>query len=129
MVAALNPPWNEPVTDADVDKLFEEASILIGDQFLKKLDFYGKAWLPARDIVISALEHSRSLDPNGRILHLPHFCPWKVTTLKFHSYHRGTSFRLGGRTWHSRSNLVYTVPRQNASCLQDPGYATDCGKL
>jgi uncharacterized UPF0160 family protein len=81
MVAALNPAWNEPTTDANVDRLFEEASTFIGDQFLKKLDFYGKAWLPARDIVVNALEHSRSLDPNGRILHLPRFCPWKVTTL------------------------------------------------
>lgn len=112
MVAALNPVWNEPVTDAEVDKLFEQASTLIGNQFLKKLDFYGKAWLPARDIVMNALEHSQSLDPDGRILHLPHFCPWKVTTLNSHSYDQGTSFRPRGGNWHLRSNLVHTIPRQ-----------------
>jgi len=78
MVASLNPAWNEPATDADVDKRFEEASKLMGEQFLKKLDFYGKAWLPARDIVVRALEQSANLDPKGRILHLPQFCPWKV---------------------------------------------------
>ena len=78
MVASLNPAWNEPTTDADIDKRFEEASVLMGEQFLKKLDFYGKAWLPARDIVVRALEQSQNLDPKGRILHLPQFCPWKV---------------------------------------------------
>jgi len=78
IVAALNPTWNEPATDADIDKRFEEASTLMGEQFLKKLDFYGKAWLPARDIVVRALEENENLDPQGRILHLPQFCPWKV---------------------------------------------------
>jgi len=78
MVAALNPQWNESATDTEIDKRFEEASILMGEQFLKKVDFYGKAWLPARDIVVTALEQSHSLDPKGGILHLPRFCPWKV---------------------------------------------------
>ena len=82
MVAALNPAWNEPATDADIDKRFEEASVLMGEQFLKKLDFYGKAWLPARDIVVRALEQNHTLDPKGRILHLPQFCPWKVLSLQ-----------------------------------------------
>jgi len=78
MVAALNPVWNEPATDAEVDARFEQASTLMGQQFLKKVDYYGKSWLPARDIVIKGLEESRSLDSQGRILHLPQFCPWKV---------------------------------------------------
>jgi uncharacterized UPF0160 family protein len=78
MVAALNPQWNESTTAEEIDRRFEEASILMGEQFLKKVDFYGKAWLPARDIVVTALEQSRSLDPKERILHLPQFCPWKV---------------------------------------------------
>jgi Uncharacterised protein family (UPF0160) len=80
MVAALNPSWNEPNTDADRDARFEQASTLMGEQFLKKLDYYGKSWLPARDIVMKALKESESLDPQGRILHLPEFCPWKVPT-------------------------------------------------
>ena len=78
MVAGLNPPWNVPATDADVDEKFEKASTLMGEAFLSKLDFYGKSWLPARDIVVSALEKSKSLDSQGRLLHLPQFCPWKV---------------------------------------------------
>lgn len=92
MVAALNPAWNEPATDADIDRRFEEASVLMGEQFLKKLDFYGKAWLPARDIVVGALAQSEPLDPKGRILHLPKFCPWKVLPPRTCFLRLGTSF-------------------------------------
>ena len=85
MVASLNPAWNIQSTDADIDKRFEQASTLMGEAFLSKLDFYGKSWLPARDIVVQALEQRKSLDPEGRILHLPQFCPWKVRSLVVYS--------------------------------------------
>ena len=78
MVASLNPAWNIPTTDEEIDQRFEKASTLMGEAFLSKLDFYGKSWLPARDIVVRALEDRKSLDSKGRILHLPQFCPWKV---------------------------------------------------
>ena len=78
MVAGLNPSWNEDPTDDERDARFDKASVLMGEQFLQKLDYYGKSWLPARDIVIRALEDSKDLDKQGRILHLPQFCPWKV---------------------------------------------------
>ena len=50
----------------------------MGEAFLSKLDFYGMSWLPARSIVVEALEKRKDLDSKGRILHLPQFCPWKV---------------------------------------------------
>lgn len=78
VVASLNPTWNETATDDEIDAQFEKASTFMGDLFLNKLDFYGKAWLPAREIVVQALEESKSVDSKGRILHLPQFCPWKV---------------------------------------------------
>jgi uncharacterized UPF0160 family protein len=78
VVASLNPTWNENATDDEIDQRFEKASTFMGELFLNKLDFYGKGWLPARDIVVRALDDSKSLDSKGRILHLPHFCPWKV---------------------------------------------------
>jgi uncharacterized UPF0160 family protein len=83
MVAGLNPSWNEDPTDDERDARFEKASVLMGGQFLQKLDYYGKSWLPARDIVIKGLEESKALDKQGRILHLPQFCPWKVATHPF----------------------------------------------
>jgi uncharacterized UPF0160 family protein len=78
MVASLNPAWNIPTTDEEIDERFQQASTLMGDAFLQKLYFYGKSWLPARDIVVRALNQRQSLDVKGRILHLPQFCPWKV---------------------------------------------------
>ena len=81
MVASLNPPWNIKVSDEEVNQRFEQASTLMGEAFLRKLDFYGKAWLPARDIVQQALDNRMELDQEGRILHLPQFCPWKVNSL------------------------------------------------
>lgn len=81
MVAGLNPPWNDGATDAEVDQQFEQASKLMGEAFVAKLDYYGKAWLPARDIVENALSNRFSLDEYGRILHLPTFCPWKVISV------------------------------------------------
>jgi uncharacterized UPF0160 family protein len=78
MVASLNPAWNMPTTDEEVDGRFQDASTLMGEAFLNKLYFYGKSWLPARDIVVCALNERESLHAKGRILHLPQFCPWKV---------------------------------------------------
>jgi len=79
MVAGLNPAWNVPCTDSEIDQRFEKASLLMGEAFLAKLDFYGKSWLPARAIVVDALARRKELDSKGRILHLPQFCPWKVS--------------------------------------------------
>jgi len=79
MVGALNPPWNSSATNEEIDNRFERASKIMGEAFLMKLDFYGKAWLPARDIVEQALHKRKELDEEGRILHLPQFCPWKVS--------------------------------------------------
>ena len=79
MVASLNPAWNVESTEADVNERFEQASTLMGEAFLSKVDFYGKSWLPARDIVVRALDQRQSFDSKGRILHLPQYCPWKVT--------------------------------------------------
>lgn len=81
MVAGLNPAWNVPCTDSEIDQRFEKASLLMGEAFLAKLDFYGKSWLPARAIVVDALSRRKELDSKGRILHLPQFCPWKVSPL------------------------------------------------
>jgi uncharacterized UPF0160 family protein len=66
----------------------------MGEAFLSKLDFYGTSWLPARSIVVEALEKRKELDSKGRILHLPQFCPWKVRILfpDHHSLSRVVSF-------------------------------------
>jgi hypothetical protein len=53
--------------------------LLTGTEFLGKLDYYANAWLPARDLLLSAIEASRdAVDPSGKIILLEQFLPWKV---------------------------------------------------
>lgn len=76
-VSWLNPAWNESVDSDSVDARFEQASQLTGEDFFGRLDYYGKAWLPARDIVLKALSERWNVEPSGRILFFTQFAPWK----------------------------------------------------
>ncbi|KAF9229314.1 metal-dependent protein hydrolase [Gyrodon lividus] len=73
----LNPPWNEPADAQAVDSRFAKASHLTGEEFLGRLKYYADAWLPARDIVLSALSARHNVDPSGKILLFEQFAPWK----------------------------------------------------
>lgn len=77
MVSACNPSWNQPVDQAGEDALFLKASGLIGDCFLREVDYYAKAWLPARDLVVAAVEKRKEFDAQGRIMVLDTPMPWK----------------------------------------------------
>jgi hypothetical protein len=91
----LNPSWNEPADAQAVDvrggaqykyysflpvrqSRFAKASQLTGEEFLGRLTYYADAWLPARDIVLSALSTRQNVDPSGKILLFEQFAPWKV---------------------------------------------------
>ena len=50
---------------------------MIGEVFVNKLDYYGKAWLPARDFVISGLQSRKSIHPSGKIMVFETSIPWK----------------------------------------------------
>jgi hypothetical protein len=54
---------------------------MTGEEFLGRLDYYANAWLPARDLVVSALAHRPNVDPSGKILLFEQFAPWKVPSL------------------------------------------------
>lgn len=77
LVGALNPWWNQPFTDEVVDERFQKASVLMGEVFVNKLDFYGKAWLPARDLVVESLASRKQLDPSGKVMKFEQSLPWK----------------------------------------------------
>ena len=94
-VGWLNPTWNQSVDSKSVDvrvtscspqcnqlniwqALFEKASTLTGEEFLGRLDYYAKAWLPARDLVVSALAARTNVDPSGKIVLFEQYAPWKV---------------------------------------------------
>jgi hypothetical protein len=51
---------------------------MTGEEFLGRLNYYANAWLPARDLVVSALTHRNNVDPSGKILLFEQFAPWKV---------------------------------------------------
>ncbi|CCA74573.1 related to Gamm1 protein / Ni-binding urease accessory protein (UreG) [Serendipita indica DSM 11827] len=74
-VGFLNPRWNVHATPDEVDSLFVKASNLVGGEFHERLDYYGTAWLPAREIVMSALQKGSGIDE--RVLVFEDFAPWK----------------------------------------------------
>ncbi|GFZ45118.1 UPF0160 protein [Saitozyma sp. JCM 24511] len=76
-IKRINPNWNEPSSDEIFDAKFAEASKITGEEFLSQLDYFAKAWLPARDIVKAALEKRTSIDPSGSVVVFEQSCPWK----------------------------------------------------
>lgn len=77
-VGALNPWWNQPTDSLTVDAQFEKASLLTGQEFVEKLEYYANAWLPARDLLIDSVAASKAIaDPTGKIIVFKQFLPWK----------------------------------------------------
>ncbi|EAQ84677.1 hypothetical protein CHGG_08691 [Chaetomium globosum CBS 148.51] len=84
MVGRLNPNWNDPTpadpaeAQAAEDKRFELASQRIGEEFDRDLDYFTKAWLPAREVVAEAFNGRQEFDSQGRIMVLQgQSAPWK----------------------------------------------------
>ena len=65
-------------TDCGMQVRFSQASALVGTEFFDRLDYYANAWLPARDLVVAALNKRKEVDPSGRIILFDQFAPWKV---------------------------------------------------
>lgn len=55
-------------TDTDIQAKFVQASKMAGDEFENRLDYYAHAWLPARDVVLEAVNKRFEVDPSGQIL-------------------------------------------------------------
>ncbi|GAA5990000.1 hypothetical protein JCM11641_000580 [Rhodosporidiobolus odoratus] len=76
-VGALNPRWNEESTDEILYERFLKASQLAGGEFLSRLDYLYKAWLPAREIVQKAVEARKGVHSSGQVVIFDEFAPWK----------------------------------------------------
>ncbi|XP_032060702.1 UPF0160 protein MYG1, mitochondrial [Aythya fuligula] len=75
-VGRLNPRWNDP--EQDTEEGFKRALELVGGEFLDRLDYYHRAWLPARALVEEAIRRRFEVDASGAVLELPQGgCPWK----------------------------------------------------
>ncbi|XP_075528900.1 MYG1 exonuclease isoform X1 [Dermacentor variabilis] len=75
-VGHLNPPWNEP--NPKLDEQFQKAMRLTGEEFLERVRYYATAWLPARELVQTALQQRQKVGEAGTVLILERGgCPWK----------------------------------------------------
>ncbi|PVG01193.1 Ni-binding urease accessory protein [Serendipita vermifera] len=74
-VGYLNPRWNVNASPQEVDALFSKASDLVGGEFHERLDYYGNAWLPAREIVLAGMQ--KSYENDERLIIFETFAPWK----------------------------------------------------
>ncbi|KAJ7038169.1 metal-dependent protein hydrolase [Mycena alexandri] len=82
-VASLNPAWNQPTGPEVLDAQFAKASQLTGEEFVGKLNYYANSWLPARDLLIQAINSSKQIDPTGKIIVFEQFLPWKEHLFDF----------------------------------------------
>lgn len=84
VVSRFNRNWNEPTPEdptaaqQDEDERFLAASRRIGEEFDRDLTYYATAWLPAREVVRTAFEKRKELDPQGRVMVFDGgSAPWK----------------------------------------------------
>lgn len=59
------------------DARFLQASSLMGSSFLRKVQYYHRAWLPARTLVHQTFDARKQYDREGRVMVFPRGCPWK----------------------------------------------------
>ena len=72
-VGYMNPSWNEPSNNEELDKRFERASAMAGSEFFARLDYTFQSWLPARQVVVAALEKRT----HPQLLVFDEFASWK----------------------------------------------------
>ncbi|CAO3633560.1 unnamed protein product [Cunninghamella echinulata] len=76
-VGQKNPDWNEDLTDAEIDARFVEASDMAGSELTNYIQNLNKSWLPARTLVVEALEKRLDVHGSGQVIALERSCPWK----------------------------------------------------
>lgn len=75
-VGSLNKKWNH-VGEFNEMEAFERAMKMIGSEFEETVLYAHQTWLPARSIVVDALDKRFQIHSSGRILELSTPCPWK----------------------------------------------------
>lgn len=75
-VGNLNKKWNH-IGEFDEMEAFEQAMKMVGSEFEETVLYAYRTWLPARSLVIDALEKRFQTHKSGRILELTKPCPWK----------------------------------------------------
>ncbi|XP_067832930.1 UPF0160 protein MYG1, mitochondrial [Heptranchias perlo] len=77
-IAHLNPPGTQSIRHGGEEAGFTQALKLVGSEFMDRLEFYHKSWLPARALVEDAIRDRFKEDLSGEIVVLTKGgCPWK----------------------------------------------------
>ncbi|KAL8593805.1 hypothetical protein ACOMHN_064002 [Nucella lapillus] len=75
-VGGCNAKWNEK--DVDEKACFQRAFEMVGEEFLDRVNFYKTSWLPARDLVLKAVNARKEADNSGEIVVMAEGgAPWK----------------------------------------------------
>ncbi|XP_076471968.1 MYG1 exonuclease-like isoform X2 [Babylonia areolata] len=75
-VGGCNPKWNEK--NVDETACFQRAFDLVGAEFLDRVNYYKTSWLPARDVVLKAVNARKEVDSSGQIMVMDEGgAPWK----------------------------------------------------
>ncbi|KAK7098852.1 hypothetical protein V1264_003075 [Littorina saxatilis] len=75
-IGGCNPKWNEE--NVDEMERFQQALKMVGAEFLDRVNYYKTSWLPARDIVLKAVNARKEIDSSGEIMSLAEGgAPWK----------------------------------------------------
>lgn len=67
-VGFLNPPWNVPHTNDDLDRQFAKAMALTGREFEDALSYSAESWLPGRALVEEAIRAAPDVHSSGALL-------------------------------------------------------------
>lgn len=116
IISGFNPRWNEESSDAIFDARFQKASTFIGEIFVDLVKGYGLGWLPAKELVRTAILGRGLVHPSGKIVVFDQFCPWKE-----HLYEIERELEIEGEiefvlfTDSSGSWRVSTVPVSSGS--------------
>lgn len=70
-VGTLNPEWNEPSGTDAIDARFADAVVLTGKEFDLSVRHAVSSWLPARSIVLKALQGATSVHASGALFYAP----------------------------------------------------------
>ncbi|KAK9501063.1 hypothetical protein O3M35_002177 [Rhynocoris fuscipes] len=74
-VKYLNKRWNEE--EFNEENAFKNAMDMVSNEFQDRVFYYVKDWLPAREVVLQAIENRFNVHPSGQIIELGQNCPWK----------------------------------------------------
>ena len=90
-VSFYNPSWNEKSSPDLEMQRFVKAMSLVRDEFIERIQFYARVWLPARASVEQAVKARYSVDTSGDIIAFDSgACPWKEHLADIEAESNGT---------------------------------------